>query len=31
MIELKRQSARRDDHVTINALRRLFGLEEQEP
>jgi glutamyl-tRNA reductase len=31
MIELKRQSARRDGHVTISALRRLFGLEEQEP
>ncbi|MGH7378037.1 MAG: glutamyl-tRNA reductase, partial [Candidatus Methylomirabilales bacterium] len=30
MIELKRQSARRDGHVTISALRRLFGLEEQE-
>jgi glutamyl-tRNA reductase len=31
MIELKRQSARRDGHITISALRRLFGLEEQEP
>ncbi|MBI4391184.1 MAG: glutamyl-tRNA reductase, partial [candidate division NC10 bacterium] len=29
MIELKRQSARRDGHITISALRRLFGLEEE--
>lgn len=29
MIELRRQSARRDGHITISALRRLFGLEEE--